>query len=155
MHRVFAALHAVAVLAVLALCLVLASDTVSYYGHEPFAFAYARSAAALLCGLLAIAHLYLLAKRRLTIGAGLLFYPLCAFLGLVSDLVARGSAKHWAPGTATEAFYSNVIGYGLVAVLVAVSASSCYRAFASGGGPTMPNNSIKPTWLRHAAYFWR
>jgi cell division protein FtsW (lipid II flippase) len=132
MLRFLAVLHAVAVLAVLSLCLVLASETVSYFGHETFAHAYQRSAVALLCGLFAIAHVYLLARGRLTIGAALLFYPLCLLLGLVSNLVANGSAKNWAPSTATEAFYSNVIGYGLLGVLVAVSAGSCYWALARG-----------------------
>jgi branched-subunit amino acid permease len=132
MRKVFAVLHALAVLAVLAICLLAAVDSVSYYGHEPFAFSYERNAVALLCGSFAVAHLYLVATKRITVSVALVFYPLCVLLGLATALVTRASAKGWAPGTTSEALVANAIGYGLVAVLVAASAASCYWAFASG-----------------------
>jgi len=105
---------------------------VSYYGAEPFAFTYSRSAVALLCGSFAAAHLYLVASRRLTYSVALFFYPLCLLLGLASELVARGSAKGWAPATTTEAVWANLIGYSVLAALVAICATSCYRSFARG-----------------------
>ena len=130
MSRVFLILHALGTLAVLALCLIAASESVSYFGAEPFAFAYSRSAVALLCGSFAAAHLYLLASRRLTYAVALCFYPLCFLLGLLTEIVARGSAKGWAPSTAPWAVYANLIGYSVLAALVVVCATSCYRSFA-------------------------
>ena len=132
MSRVFLILHAVGTLAVLAVCLVAASESVSYYGAEPFAFTYDRSAVALLCGSFAVAHLYLLASKRLTYADALLFYPLCFLLGLTTEIVARGSAKGWAPGTATEAVYANFIGYIVLVALVAICVASCYWSFTRG-----------------------
>jgi hypothetical protein len=132
MSRVFLILHALGALAVLALCLVAASESVSYYGAEPFAFTYSRSSVALLCGSFAAAHLYLVASKRLTYLVALFFYPLCFLLGLATELVARGSAKDWAPASATEAIHANLIGYSVLAALVAICATSCYRSFARG-----------------------
>jgi hypothetical protein len=130
MPKVFAILHALAVLVVLAICLVAAVDSVSYYGNEPFAFSYGRNSVAFLCGSFAIAHLWLVASRRITLSVALLFYPLCLSLGLVSAFVSRASAKGWAPGTTSEALVANVVGYGLVVVPIAASVGSCYWAFA-------------------------
>ncbi|MGZ5054903.1 MAG: hypothetical protein ACXWAT_08165 [Methylobacter sp.] len=122
-------LHVVAVLVVLAICLSAASDSFSYYGHEPFAFTYERSLVALLCGSFAAAHLYLVALKRLTTTVAVLFYPLCLILGLAASTVARGSGKDWAPASASEATYANIMGYGVIGLLVAACAASCYWAF--------------------------
>jgi hypothetical protein len=132
MSRAFLILHALGALVVLALCLVAASESVSYCGIEPFAFTYSRSSVALLCGSFATAHLYLVASRRLTYSVALFFYPLCILLGLATELVTRGSAKGWAPASTTEAVYANLIGYSVLAALVAICATSCYRSFARG-----------------------
>ncbi len=132
MSRVFLILHVVGTLAVLATCLVAASESFSYNGAEPFAFTYSRSAVVLLCGLFAATHLYLLVSRRLTYAVALCFYPLCFFLGLVTEIVTRGSAKGWAPGTATEAVYANFIGYIVLAAFVTICATSCYWSFTRG-----------------------
>jgi hypothetical protein len=132
MSRVFLILHALGTLVVLVLCLVAASESVSYYGAEPLAFTYSRSAVAFLCGSFAAAHLYLLASRRLTYAVALFFYPLCFLLGLITELVARGSAKAWAPDTIMEALYANLIGYSVLVALVVICTASCYRSFARG-----------------------
>ncbi|WP_426701179.1 hypothetical protein ACPPVV_17700 [Rhodanobacter sp. Col0626] len=132
MSRVFLILHALGALTVFAICLVAASESVSYYGAEPFAFTYSRSAAALLCGSFAATHLYLLASRRLTFSAALFFYPLCLLLGLATELIARSGAKGWAPSSTTDAVWANIIGYSVLAALVAICALSCYRSFARG-----------------------
>jgi hypothetical protein len=130
MSRVFLILHALGTLAVLTICLAAAAESMSYYGAEPLAFTYSRSAVALLCGSFAGTHLYLLASRRLTLAVALLFYPLCFLLGLATELVARGSAKNWAPDTAADAIRASLIGYIVLAALVVLCATSCYWSFA-------------------------
>lgn len=132
MSRIFLIFHALGALAVLALCLVAAFESVSYYGVEPRAFTYSRSAVAFLCGSFAAAHLYLLASRRLTYAVALFFYPLCFLLGLTAELVVRGSAKAWAPDTAMQAHYANLIGYSALVALVVICIASVYRSFAHG-----------------------
>jgi hypothetical protein len=132
MSRVFLILHASGALVIMALGLVAASESVSYYGAEPFAFTYSRSAVALLCGSFAAAHLYLLALKRLTHAVALSFYPLCLLLGVVAEVVARGSAKSWAPATATAAAYANFFGYSVLAALVVICVTSCYWSFTRG-----------------------
>jgi hypothetical protein len=116
-------------LAVLAMCLIALSESASYYATEPRAFTYSRGAAALLCGSFAVAHLYLLALKHLTFTAALLFYPLCFLLGLTTEIVVRSDAKGWAPSTASEAMFANLIGYSVLSVLVAICVASCYRSF--------------------------
>jgi hypothetical protein len=116
-------------LAVFAMCLIALSESASYYATEPRAFTYSRGVAALLCGSFAAAHIYLLTSKNLTFTAALLFYPLCFLLGLATELVVRSNSKGWAPATAPEAMFANLIGYSVLSVLVAVSVASCYRSF--------------------------
>mgnify|MGYP007097346363 CR=1 FL=1 len=130
MSRVFLILHALGTLVVTAACIAATAESMSYYGSEPLAFTYSRSAVALLCGSFAGAHLYLLASRRLIYAVALLFYPLCFLLGLTTELVARGSAKSWAPDTTAEAIRASLIGYSVLAALVVLCATSCYWSFA-------------------------
>jgi hypothetical protein len=133
MRIFFAILHAIVCIAVLALCLLEASDALAYYGHEHFALTCERSAVAFLCGTYTVAQLLLLASARITYAVALSFYPLCPLLGLAIMLVADGSAKGWAPGTPTAATFANLIGYSVVVALVAVCATSCYWSYAHRG----------------------
>jgi hypothetical protein len=126
MKRIFLILHALAVFASLSACLLAASDSISYFGQEPWAFTYSRSSVALLCGLFASIHLYLFISKQLTIPVALLFYPLFLALGLATNYVARASAKGWAPSSSSEAAFANVVGYGVITLLVIACASSCY-----------------------------
>ena len=132
MNRVFRSLHALGVMAVLALCLSAAQESVAYYGSEPFAFTYSRSLPALLCGMFAASHLYLAVSGRLTLRAALTFYPLCLGLGLFAELIARGSAKSWAPAPPAWAIGESIVGYILLAALAVICATSCYRSFLHG-----------------------
>ena len=78
-----------------------------------------------LCAVFAGAHVAMSVARRQTLLSSLTFYPLFLLLGLVTSIVARGSAKTWAPATAQWALWANVVGYGLVCALVAACAWSC------------------------------
>lgn len=134
MKRTVFTLHALAVLAALGVCLVAASDSISYFGKEPWAFTYSRSAVALMCGSFATAHLYLFVSKQLTASVALLFYPLFLALGLATNLVARASGKGWAPASPSEAALANVVGYGVITLLVIACAASCYWSIPRSRG---------------------
>jgi hypothetical protein len=133
MKTVLLAVHAVAVLAVVGSCAFQAYLAVDHYGAESIALTYSRIAVSALCGSYAIAHVVLLLKRRVAMQALLWFYPLCALLVVLADVVAHGYGKHWAPADSVQAIGATVIGTSIVAALSLAAAFSCYRAWVSGG----------------------
>jgi hypothetical protein len=126
MIRILHLAHTIGVMLVIALCVLIARDLYIYYGNEPFSYTYERASVALLCSSFSLAHLWLIASKRLTTSMLLLFYPLCLALGIATALVTRSSAKGWAPSTQHEAFFANIIGYGVIGILVAASTASIY-----------------------------
>jgi hypothetical protein len=66
----------------------------------------------IVCATFAIAHLIRLSTRSVGTLPRLTFYPLFGLLGLFASLVARNSAKHWAPGSGPWAFWANVLSWG-------------------------------------------
>src|SRR5512143_3997293 len=132
MNQAFRTLHALAVLAALALCIFELKESLGYAGHEPFAFTYERTTVAVLCGAFSAAQLFLIMKRRMTVAAAVAFYPLGAALALATSLVARASAKGWAPASPQEALTANLVGYSVVVLLVAACAGTCIWAYKKG-----------------------
>lgn len=132
MRRAFVAIYIVGVLGAFALCLLELVVSVDYAGREPFAITYERVSVAVLCGAFAAGHLFLIKARRMVVAVAVVFYPLEVALALALSLVARGSAKGWAPASPQEALMANLVGYSVVALLLVACVGTCVWAYKKG-----------------------
>ena len=133
MRNALRVLRAVGVIAVLSACVAEITLAAHLYGDDSTALTYSRGLSALLCGIYASVHLALLLKRRITLPAAVLFYPLCVLLGALASYFSHGFGKGWAPLPPHEAFYVNMLGMCGLAAVATVCAFSCYRSIRTAG----------------------
>jgi len=126
MAKVFATIHqACVVLALFAALAVLADIAVRWRSHDSIS-TFDHVLVGSLCAGYAATHLVCLRLRRPVWYSSVAFYPLYVLIGGMAALVARGSAKGWAPADPSQQAWANLIGYGLLTVTFAVAMASCF-----------------------------